>query len=57
MSVLEMKSELENISNKFENLLNKAKGSQERLEIFSTYYKMLILIEKMKIDDIKGKKK
>ena len=57
MSAKEMELEIESLSNKFEKLLTKSSNSEEKLEVFSTYYKMLLFIEKMKIDELKRVKK
>ena len=57
MSIKEMELEIENLSNRFEKLLNKSRNSEEKIEVFSTYYKMLLLIEKIKIDELKRVKK
>jgi glycyl-tRNA synthetase beta subunit len=57
MSVKDIELEIENLSNNFEKLLNKARTSEEKVEVFSTYYKMLLFIEKIKIDELKGKQK
>ncbi len=57
MSIKEMELEIESLSNNFEKLLYKTKNSEERIEVFSTYYKMLLFIEKMKIDELKRVKK
>ncbi len=57
MSIREMELEIENLSKRFEKLLNKSRNSEEKIEVFSTYYKMLLFIEKMKIDELKRVKK
>jgi len=57
MSIKEMELEIESLSNNFEKLLNRTKNSEERIEVFSTYYKMLLFIEKIKIDELKRIKK
>jgi len=57
MSVKEMELEIELLSNNFEKLLKRAKNSEEKMDIFSTYYKMILLIEKIKVNEAKGKRK
>ncbi len=57
MSIKEMELEIESLSNRFEKLLTRSRNSEERLEVFSTYYKMLLFIEKIKIDELKRIKK
>ncbi len=57
MSVKDIEIEIERLSDNFEKLLRKTKSGEEKVEIFSTYYKMLLLIEKIKIEESKGIKK
>ncbi len=57
MSVKDMNLEIETLSKNFEKLLNKARTGEEKIEVFSTYYKMLLFLEKIKIDEVQGKSK
>lgn len=45
MSLKQCVSEVEKVSYNIEKILEKADSSKERIELFSTYYKMLILLQ------------
>ncbi|RMA96088.1 hypothetical protein [Hydrogenothermus marinus] len=53
MSVKEINSEVENISFEFLNILEKTRNPEERIKIFETYYKVLLMLEKIKESEIK----
>ncbi|WP_297890200.1 hypothetical protein [Sulfurihydrogenibium sp.] len=57
MSVKQCVSEVEKVSYNIEKILEKTDSNKEKIELFSTYYKMLILLQDSIINITYPKKK
>jgi len=53
MSVKEISSKIDEISFDFLKLLEKSRNHEEKMKIFETYYKTLLILEKVKVSEFK----
>ncbi len=57
MSYVELEKEIDQITDTYCNLLSSAKTEKEKRQLFLTFYETLLIIEKIKFEEIKYDRK